>query len=85
MQPAVMHNLPLFALAHAKRDVDETESEPFLRQLSVPVAIPSLVEAASEPVFLTWQLYAGLLHESDLSGWQTWLQGADEVVPKRLP
>lgn len=74
-----------FTFADARPVVDGTGSEPFLSGLSVPVASPSLVGVLPEQLSLTWLLHAGLLHDNDLSGWKTWLQRADEIVPERLP
>lgn len=74
-----------FTFSDATPDVEGTISEPFLSGLSVPVASPSLVSARPDQVSLDWLLDVGLLHDNDPSGWQAWLQRANQPIPERLP
>jgi len=64
---------------------DGISSEPFLSGRSVPVGSPALVGSAPAQLTSRWLLKVGLLHDSDLAGWQTWLNRAGEIVPDRLP
>lgn len=61
-------------------------AEPFLPGLSVPVCNPGLL-AGQTPPDLTpgWLLGIGLLHDTDLSGWQSWLVRAGHDLPENLP
>lgn len=60
-------------------------AEPILSGHSVPVGSPSLV--GMDPVTLSanWLRTVGLLHDTDLSGWKTWLTRAETTVPDRMP
>lgn len=57
---------------------------PFLSGRSVPVCSPVLIDGHPEPT-CGWLMRAGLLHDTDLSGWQTWLTRAGEKLPGKLP
>lgn len=74
-----------FTFADAPPDGAGTQSTPFLSGLSVPVASPSLIPTRPDRLSLERLLDAGLLHDNDLSGWQTWLRRAGEDLPERLP
>lgn len=60
-------------------------AEPFLSGRSVPVASPALIGSGPPELSSGWLLEVGLLHDTDLSGWQTWLTRAGLPVPDRLP
>ncbi|WP_287885987.1 MULTISPECIES: LysR family transcriptional regulator [Paracoccus] len=60
-------------------------SRPFLSGRSVPVASPALVGSAPPKLSVEWLLGVGLLHDTDLSGWRTWLDRAGQPVPERMP
>ncbi|WP_323717242.1 LysR substrate-binding domain-containing protein [Paracoccus aminovorans] len=60
-------------------------SRPFLSGRSVPVASPALVGSAPAEPTSRWLLKVGLLHDSDPTGWRTWLSRAGQAVPVRLP
>ncbi|RCW88716.1 LysR family transcriptional regulator [Paracoccus lutimaris] len=64
---------------------DGIVSEPFLSGRSVPVASPALLGSSPAQLTSQWLLKVGLLHDSDLSGWRTWLSRAGQAVPDRLP
>lgn len=64
---------------------DGISSEPFLSGRSVPVASPALIGSAPAQLSSQWLLMLGLLHDSDPSNWQTWLNRAGQDVPERLP
>lgn len=74
-----------FTFADTRPVAEGILAEPFLSGRSVPVASPALV--GTDPVTLSaeWLLGVGLLHDSDLSGWKTWLARSSTVVPDRLP
>ncbi|MFC3170357.1 LysR family transcriptional regulator [Paracoccus fontiphilus] len=74
-----------FIFADAPPLSEGTLTEPFLSGRSVPVASPVLVGTASVELSAPWLLRTGLLHDTDLSGWQTWLGRAGSDVPDRLP
>lgn len=61
-------------------------AEPFLSGTSVPVCSPQLlVGQTGTDITPAWLLRLGLLHDTDLSGWQTWLGRAGFELPARLP
>ena len=64
---------------------DGISSEPFLSGRSVPVGSPALVGSAPAQLTSRWLLKVGLLHDSDVGGWHTWLGRAGQTVPDRLP
>lgn len=58
----------------------------FLPGRSVPVCSPQLLDAtAVEPIHAQDMLRLGLLHDTDLSGWRTWLERADHPPLTHLP
>ncbi|MTH34368.1 LysR family transcriptional regulator [Paracoccus limosus] len=57
----------------------------FLPGVCVPVASPRLVGALPAELTLPWLLQVGLLHDNDMTGWQTWLGRAGQPVPAHLP
>ncbi len=74
-----------FTFAKAQPRGDGITSQPFLSGRSVPVASPALVGAVPPRPSTDWLLEMGLLHDDDLSGWQTWLERAGLPVPARMP
>ncbi|MFC3170135.1 LysR family transcriptional regulator [Paracoccus fontiphilus] len=60
-------------------------AQPFLSGRSVPVGSPALVGTGPVALSSEWLLKVGLLHDTDQSGWKTWLARAGAVVPDRLP
>ncbi|MDS9469742.1 LysR substrate-binding domain-containing protein [Paracoccus sp. MBLB3053] len=74
-----------FTFSGSRPVSDGIVAEPFLSGRSVPVASPALVGSAPAQLTSRWLLQVGLLHDSDLAGWQTWLKRAGQTVPDRLP
>ncbi len=59
---------------------------PFLSGTSVPVCSPALIAGFGGQVpSAAAILAAGLLHDTDATGWQTWLHKAAADVPSQLP
>lgn len=73
-----------FTFADHRPEGEGITSQRFLSGRSVPVASPALIGAAPAQPDTGWLLQAGLLHDSDLSGWRTWLERAGQPVPERL-
>lgn len=61
-------------------------AQPFLPGASVPVCSPTLIAnlGGATPTYAAI-LAAGLLHDTDVTGWQAWLQKAEATVPVQLP
>lgn len=60
-------------------------SQTFLPGRSVPVGSPAILEDMPPVPLLDWLLEKGLLHDSDQTGWRTWLARVGQPVPERLP
>ncbi len=61
-------------------------ARPFLPGASVPVCSPALVAGLGGQVLSgATILAAGLLHDTDATGWQAWLHKAAADVPSQLP
>lgn len=74
-----------FTFSDSYPDAPGTSSEVFLSGRSVPVASPVLIESIPANLSMEWLLKIGFLHDTDLSGWQTWLRRAGEPVPDQMP
>lgn len=74
-----------FTFSDAPPTGEGLTAERFLSGRSVPVASPALAELPDAPLTAEWLLKAGLLHDSDTSGWKTWFARVGQPVPDRLP
>ncbi|WP_207101913.1 LysR family transcriptional regulator [Paracoccus shandongensis] len=74
-----------FTFADARPQGDGILSKPFLSGRSVPVGSPALIGTRPAEPSAEWLVKTGLLHDTDLSGWKTWLVRAGQAVPDRLP
>lgn len=74
-----------FTFADVRPQGEGIVAEPFLSGRSVPVGSPTLVGTGPAKLSVEWLLAMGLLHDTDLSGWKTWLARAGSDIPDRLP
>lgn len=74
-----------FTFAGAQPVGEGILSRPFLSGRSVPVASPALIGTGPAEASADRLLELGLLHDTDLSGWQIWFARADLAPPARLP
>ena len=73
-----------FTFAGAQPVGEGILSRPFLSGRSVPVASPALIGTGPAEASADRLLELGLLHDTDLSGWQIWFARADLAPPARL-
>lgn len=74
-----------FTFAGARPRGEGIIAEPFLSGRSVPVGSPALVGTGPVELSAQWLLGVGLLHDTDSSGWKTWMARAGTKGPDRLP
>lgn len=60
-------------------------AEQFLSGMSFPVCSPAILSEPPAQLSTQQFLDIGLLHDTDLSGWQLWFERAGLPLPERLP